>query len=181
MSGNSRVFDNLLQLLSSAPGRLRVARAALSAAVWAILTLPLAACASVGKVQVAEHGLPAALPSELVAPPPCAAIAGAIRMPDSAAPGQPASGSAELSCAIRPRQVGFAHDGALAEARVDSVRWAMLSEARLTVFDRNGGVTGSVWAGVGHASALSDAESLAVARKLGEAISARLNSAIGAP
>ena len=175
MSGDARFLDNLLHFSSATRawgsrwGRAR------RAAPWAIV-LPLAGCASIGKVQVADYRPASGFPSEVVVGAECVDIAPSIDLTAAAASHETRTGSLELSCATRPRQVDFAHVGSHAEARVDSIRWPMLSEARLTVYDASGAVRGWVWAGVGHRRTLSDATRLSLARKLGEAISARLNA-----
>lgn len=127
-----------------------------------------------GAVQAHQSGARPGPAARIVAGAGCAKVWDALtgrmaagRLPDTAP-------LLELSCATRPRRVSFAHPAAVAERRVDSVRWAMLSEAQATLYDQRGAVAGRIWAGIGHRRGLSPAERERVARKLGEAIAAEL-------
>lgn len=80
----------------------------------------------------------------------------------------------ELSCATRPSAMSYVDATSEDIRRIRKQGWRFMTEARALVYDSNGNVVTTVWAGIGHKQNLTELERSAVEMKLGEALVGRL-------
>lgn len=80
----------------------------------------------------------------------------------------------ELSCATRPSAMSYVDATSEDIRRIRKQGWRFMTEARALVYDSNGNVVTTVWAGIGHKQNLTELERSTVEMMLGEALVGRL-------